>query len=60
MQMGFLTIDSPNVGTVSTGEVYFGEIISGLKLIRSTEFFTIVTLFQLPVSNFNKCYRIIG
>ena len=51
MRMGFLSIDLPNVGTVSNTEAYFGEIISGVKLIRSYKFFNIFTLFQLPVSN---------
>ena len=39
MRMGFLSIDLPNVGTVSNTEAYFGEIISGVKLIRSYKIF---------------------
>ena len=50
MKIGFLSIDLRKVDTVSTGENYYGEIISGVKSMRSDKFFSIVTLFQPAVS----------
>ena len=47
--MGFLSVNIDNASTVSVGESYFGEIISGVKLERNDKYFTIVTLFTLPV-----------